>query len=263
MIGSPDRARTPAGCGLPARVAEGLEAAGLDVAGVLDAARYDERVPPAWHVARVGPGARSVVVLGSGGRRLAEVLGEARLASGDPHPVDGFTRECVQAAADALGAAGHPTTALHYWDVRAAAPGEAPVPADFVALARAAGLGVPGRLRLLIHPRFGPWLAIRALLVTQLPLPATPPLEGFDPCTGCPAPCARACPGAALDAGLLDLDRCLQTRERVAGCETACAARRACVIGEAHAYPAWLEAHFARSSLRASRETKGNASPEA
>jgi epoxyqueuosine reductase len=70
-----------------------------------------------------------------------------------------------------------------------------------------AGLGVMGRNNLLITPRYGPRVRIKALLV-DLPLPAAGPLEGFDPCNGCPAPCLSACPQEAFTGGSYARERC-------------------------------------------------------
>ena len=120
--------------------------------------------------------------------------------------------------------------------------------ADFVALGRAAGLGAPGRLGLLLHPVYGPWLSIRAVLLCALRLEPTPPLAAFDPCSGCPAPCAAACPGAALSGPRFDVAACAATRRREPGCQLRCDARRACVLGPEHAYSGEAEAHHMRAS---------------
>jgi epoxyqueuosine reductase len=70
-----------------------------------------------------------------------------------------------------------------------------------------AGLGVMGRNNLLITPRYGPRVRLRALLV-DISLPATAPVGRFDPCKGCPAPCLSACPRDAFDGGSYARERC-------------------------------------------------------
>ena len=70
-----------------------------------------------------------------------------------------------------------------------------------------AGLGVMGRNNLLITPEYGPHVRLRGLLV-NLPLPGTGPLEGFDPCKGCDAPCLAACPQEAFGSGFYERERC-------------------------------------------------------
>jgi epoxyqueuosine reductase len=70
-----------------------------------------------------------------------------------------------------------------------------------------AGLGVIGRNNLLITPAFGPRVRLRALLIDQeLPTGGLP--DGFNPCTGCDAPCRGACPQEAFRGGAYDLDLC-------------------------------------------------------
>lgn len=71
------------------------------------------------------------------------------------------------------------------------------------------GLGVMGRNNLLITPQYGPRVRLRAL-VLKVALPGTGPLQGFDPCQGCDAPCLSACPQKAFDSGAFQRERCQQ-----------------------------------------------------
>src|SRR5690606_40292919 len=48
-----------------------------------------------------------------------------------------------------------------------------PNPLPFQAIARAAGLA-PSLLGLDLHPRYGPWIAYRALVLTDREIPETP-----------------------------------------------------------------------------------------
>ena len=121
--------------------------------------------------------------------------------------------------------------------------------ADFVGLAHAVGFGSPSRLGILIHPEYGPWLAIRALLFTERELDPTSPDPSFQPCEGCPAPCASACPGQALAAPSFDLERCIATTRLEDACRVGCAARHACVLGQGHAYDPDAEAHHRVAAL--------------
>ena len=59
-----------------------------------------------------------------------------------------------------------------------------------------AGLGCIGRSNLLVTPRFGPRVRLRALTLSE-PLAPTGPID-FDPCAGCAAPCIRYCPQNAF-----------------------------------------------------------------
>lgn len=60
-----------------------------------------------------------------------------------------------------------------------------------------AGLGVIGKNNLLIHPRWGPRVRLRSVLIQDY-LPPSAPLENFNPCYQCPMPCQKACPEDAL-----------------------------------------------------------------
>ncbi len=69
-----------------------------------------------------------------------------------------------------------------------------------------AGLGVIGRNNLLITPRFGPRVRLRALLLAA-DLPPTGPLP-YSPCDGCDMPCFRACPQQAFSSGAFCRNDC-------------------------------------------------------
>ncbi len=59
-----------------------------------------------------------------------------------------------------------------------------------------AGLGVVGRNNLLVTPRFGPRVRLRAMYLSE-DIPSTGPLV-WDPCEGCAMPCRSACPKSAF-----------------------------------------------------------------
>jgi len=230
-------------------VDEILDAAGLDLRGALASADYDARVPPAWRAEATLPGARGALVIGSGGRALwnAARTGGALDASADP--LDTHTTHALEACVAMLREAGERAVALFAHERRGGAY------ADFVALGHAARLGAPSRLGMLVHPVYGPWLSLRALLLSTLAWPGAGPLPGFDPCRGCPAPCATTCHGGALPPGGFDAPRCGATRRRDPRCALRCDARRACVLGRDHAYAAEAEAHHMRSVPPARLET--------
>ena len=60
-----------------------------------------------------------------------------------------------------------------------------------------AGLGVMGRNNLLLTPELGPRVRLRALFVERK-LDPTGPLDSYDPCRDCPAPCQNVCPQNAI-----------------------------------------------------------------
>jgi len=148
-------------------------------------------------------------VIASGGRALWDAFARAPEFGAVPDPLDAYTRRVIEAAAVELDPG---ALALFAFERRAG------VYADFVELGRLAALGVPSRLRLLLHPVYGPWISLRALVLTSAEWEEGAPLA-FDPCRDCPAPCAAA-----------------STHE---------AARRACVVGPEHVYGEAALAHHA------------------
>jgi hypothetical protein len=203
-----------------------LDAVGLNAWGVADGAPYQH----------VLPGCRAVVVFGSGGRALWSAFLDAH--RGRPlgaHPLD----EWVQ------GAVGGQDSKERVW-VRTAANETRFV--DFRPLAVAAGLGWQSRLGLVLHPRFGPWMGLRAACFTTEALEPTGPLPAPSPCVACPAPCAQVCPGAAIsrDAAVdraFDIRACARQHDVAETCDTQCSARAACPEGAEHAYSR-LQQHY-------------------
>jgi epoxyqueuosine reductase len=59
------------------------------------------------------------------------------------------------------------------------------------------GLGCIGKNNLLITPKFGPRIRLRALLLDLQLLPTG--LKAFDPCEKCDVPCRAVCPSRAFD----------------------------------------------------------------
>ena len=187
-------------------------------------------VAPDLRLERLLPGARAVLVVGSGGPTFFDRFGreapEAR--DGGPHPLDRFTARVVAAA---VGGALAPLAVAHaaYFPFAGAAP---LIP--FQRLGRAAGLGGPGPLGLQIHPVYGPWWAYRALIVVDRPLPPAP--APGDGCAGCDAPCVAACPAGAVAVSGFVVPACHARRLSVEACRLSCAARIACVRGPEHRY---------------------------
>ena len=213
-----------------------LADAGLTLTGTLPIARYDALVPEPWQSARLAPGSRGALVVGNAGRALWERFVSSPERALGRDPLDAYTRRVL---AESALLSDPPATIGFYADRRDG------VYLPLVALAQRAGFGAPGRVGVLIHPVYGPWIAIRAVLLVAEELPFREPAS-FDPCTGCPAPCASACHGRVIGSNGVDSAGCYQARLTLPACATACDARRACVVGPEHAYSAEQTAHHAR-----------------
>ncbi len=217
-----------------------LSFSGLNLSLPLPAEHYDRIVPPVWRLARVAPSSRSVLVVGNGGRTLWEHFLTAPEAKLRRNPLDTYTERILRET----GAAVSPPAPVALYTERRE---ESYLP--MVALAERAGFGSPGRVGVLIHREYGPWIALRGLLYLPQFLPFEEP-EPFDPCTGCPAPCADACRGQVIGAKSVDVDGCFRTKVLQAACRRSCDARSACVVGPEHAYGADQFAHHQRVRWR-------------
>ncbi len=254
--------------GLPQEVAAPLLAAGFNLAGVLRASDYDALVPQGWSSRILLPAARVAILLGCGGQAFSRALSTQPEATHPEHPFDRFAGRVIQAAVGTLRSSGWQTSVFSYLE-RRDSRGERDDAAgeflDLIALARASGMGETGRLRLLLHPTFGPWMSIRGLLLSAIDLPPSAPSRPrFDPCAGCSA-CEEACKAQAFGPpgpqAELDMMLCHAHRLDADGCSDSCAARRACVLGSQHAYASSVEAHHMRISIGLRSEWKRRTRP--
>src|SRR5262245_1233162 len=239
-----------------------LAPAGLNLVGATAVAAYDAVVPARWSLGQQAPDARTAVVIGNGGVAFWEAFLRHRAGkSPRTDPLDAFTRAIVTDAVGALSA-----------DVRRMArlvvPFELrPIALSFVHLAECAGLGRTSLLGILVHPEFGPWMALRAALLLPFEVEAERPAEGFDPCPTCTErPCIAACPAGAVGPRGWDVPGCVTHRlsGRGDGCDAGCHARIACVLGPEHRYPpealAFHQA-YARASEEAWRAARAGSTP--
>jgi hypothetical protein len=198
---------------------------------------YDASVAPELRLRRLLPEAKTAIVIGNGGGAFWAAFRDHCHAhpehEQEPDPVDAFTRRAIEAAIATSTDTGGPTRLLY--------PFRYPTdPVSFMRLAECAGLGRPSLVGVLVHPVFGPWIALRAALLVPLTLAAPRPAEGFDPCPGCTErACVDACPAGAVTAAGWDVPRCAAHRLQPEDpCALRCHARFDCVIGRAHRYPA-------------------------
>ena len=213
---------------------------GLNLIGVAAPAAYDALVPASHRLGAHAGAIRSIVVIGNGGgafwaayrRHLATHPAHAERA----HPLDDFTSAVMAEHVVPLAARRGVRAELHL-PYRETTP-----PVSFVHLAEAAGLGRRSLLGVLVHPEYGPWMALRAALFVDVALAAPRPAAGFDPCPSCRTrPCLAACPaGAVAHPAGWEVPRCVAFRvERgdANPCADRCHARLACVYGRQHRYP--------------------------
>jgi epoxyqueuosine reductase QueG len=204
-------------------------ATGLNLLGVVDAAEYDAMAPAGHRLAEVWPATRSVVMIGNAGpafwERFRARFGRDPLPERDAHPLDAYTVEAVEPLLSLMR--------QHGGAARAVFPffGASDHALSFQRLAIAAGFGVESVLGLILHPDFGPWVALRAAILTDVALRPAGPLPGFDPCTRCPAPCVAVCPGGAFPERRWSLSLCFEAKRTLAPCRSSCLSRLHCVFG--------------------------------
>jgi len=217
-------------------VLDALDAAlapvGLNLIGVAPAAALGRGV-----LERFLPGAASAIVIGNGGGAFWRAFEAAR--QDEPEPLDAFTRRVIEGRAVPVVARACGTPRVVY----PFAPPDETLP--FMRLAVCAGLGRESLLGVLVHPVYGPWIALRAALLVPVTLTAPRPAADFDPCPGCrERPCIAACPAGAVGPTGWDVPRCAAHRARADDpCAARCHARFDCVIGREHRYPAAALAH--------------------
>ena len=214
--------------------------AGFNLVGSGSAARFDERSPEGYSLSGAVKlsGPRTVVMIGSGGPGFWRTFkktpstadpDELRRAGGS---IDSYSTMVVPRLAEIVGAAGAECEVLYPF-------GRPTQTVSFRRLAEHCGFGTADTvLGTVIHPEFGPWVSLRGALVTDLKLPETPRLEGYDPCTGCARPCVEACPIGTYDSGSWDFASCVRYRLFESGCPTGCLSRLACVVGRDERYSA-------------------------
>jgi hypothetical protein len=235
---------------LPRALGVALAPFGLNLIAVAALAAYDALVPARCRIGQDGSSPRAAVVIGNGGGAFWAAY-QAHLArhpgfASRSDPLDDFTREIMDSLVVPLAARLGVCAALRLpFDA-----GDPPI--SFVHLAEAAGLGRRSILGVLVHPEFGPWIALRGALLVDDEIAAARPAADFDPCPSCvERPCIRACPGDAVGypAGW-DVPRCIDHRlAEPADCVDRCHARFECVYGRAHRYPADALAYHQRRAF--------------
>ncbi len=207
--------------------------AGLNLFGVVDAARFDTWQPREQRTTTLHGSCGTVIVLGSGGRTMARPA-----ASSHGEPPRAVSNRDIAALARA---AVHELSRLLWTQsVRSrVVETEGGDRLNFARLAEAAGFGTVSPVSgLLLHPEFGPWVSVRAALLVDGrpfgPVADASITDRFQPCCNCAKPCIAACPAAVHDGfGNQDLGRCVDHRHQ-GGCAAGCSSRTACPVGAEH-----------------------------
>ncbi|MGH7962699.1 MAG: hypothetical protein ACRERD_12875 [Candidatus Binatia bacterium] len=212
---------------------------GFNLIGTTTVASYETLVPDQYHVASLLPQAKTVVVIGNGGGEFW--AGFRAYCDARPghlqertHPLDEYTVEIIESA---LAPILHQSGAAYRYLYPFRFSTE---PVSFMHLAQAASLASPSILGVVIHPVYGPWMALRAALLIDQELSAPAATSDFDPCPTCiERACMAACPANAvsLERGW-DIPTCVQHRLHLAeDCVDRCHARYDCVYGREYRYP--------------------------
>ncbi len=212
---------------------------GLNLIGTTTVSAYEALVPVPYHVASLLPQAKTLVVIGNGGGEFwtgfrAYCDERPTYRQDHEHPLDDYTVEVIERVLtpylEESGATYRYLYPFRFWAE----------PVSFMHLARAAGLAGPSILGVVIHPVYGPWLALRAALLIDRELSTLPLAPGFNPCPTCrERACMTACPAGAVSTEKgWDIPACVQHRLQVRNdCVNYCYARYDCVYGRAYRYP--------------------------
>jgi methylmalonic aciduria homocystinuria type C protein len=204
-------------------VADALAAAcrsrGFDLAAPLRVGWYNDAVGVRARLPDYGRPSSLAVLIGNTRAFWAPflaALGEDSALAADPNPVEAFSLRCIAAAAHATAVPCEIRWA-HQVGVRTVA---------IQRLAEIAGLAWLAPSNLCVHPSYGPWIALRAVVVFDVEGPPGPPPGIGDPCGAC----AQACGPAfhrALHGG---------SAQEPEPWRAWLAVRDACPLGRAHRY---------------------------
>jgi cyanocobalamin reductase (cyanide-eliminating) / alkylcobalamin dealkylase len=189
---------------------------GLDLSAVTSVGSYNELVDEPYRL----PGAAASTVLVLGNTRALWAHLERFVHEGEPStdPVDTYVERCVRAAT---------ADVVDIIDIRYS---HEPPPRRIAIqrLADRAGLAWLSPSHLCVHPVYGPWIALRAAVVLERPLTASPS-AAVPPCE-----CAVHCLPKLQEA--IAAGEPADAEQMVAHWERWLAMRDACPIGHEHRY---------------------------
>jgi methylmalonic aciduria homocystinuria type C protein len=197
---------------------------GLDLARSLRMSWYNDTVPPALALPNLDRPAALALILGNTRAlwpRLASALAADPALASAPDPVDRYCERVVRAALAGIDAR---------WLVRFAH--EPPPRVAIQRLAHVAGLAYLAPSHLSVHPVYGPWIALRAVVVIDVDGPPGPAPTLAPPCD-CAMHCAPRFQAALARAGGAPGGAGAQVES---DWRAWLAVRDACPIGRAHRY---------------------------
>lgn len=211
-----------------------LEPRGFDLLQPFRLGAYNDSVEPALRLDDRGSGAHLGVVIANTRALwpvwLAALAAEPALAA-SPEPLDAYTERAIRGAVAALGV----NASLRF----AHEGGARPVAIQRVA--HAAGLAYLSETHMSVHPTYGPWIALRAVVSFELAGPA-PDAPIAHPCGSCRGGCRPA-----FERALATLSGRPDAASARAHWRAWLACRDACPVGRDHRYSeAQIDYHYRR-----------------
>ncbi|HKY38962.1 MAG TPA: hypothetical protein VJN18_23650 [Polyangiaceae bacterium] len=212
------------------RVTAGSQAAGLDLVHPFAVGWFNERVSEAERLDDFNSSGSLGILIGNS-RELWPPF--TRCLETDPelaraaHPLD---RHVEQTTASLLAEL-EPIRARAYF-AHVTRPRAVPMQR----LAEAIGFAGLGPVQLSIHPQIGPWFAMRAVLVVDMPGPHSGPPALERPCQGCSQPCVAPFQRALASSEALVRPRVLSRRAVAEHAAEWIAVRDACPVGRDFRY---------------------------
>ena len=207
---------------ITASVAEHCAGVGLDLVQLLRVRRYNEAVQTAYRLPDFGRPDALAVLIGNTRALWPRFLAALRVDSqlrAAADPLDRYTERYVRAAAASLT----PRSEARF------AHEPPPRRVAMQRLAQVAGLAYLSPSFLCVHPTYGPWIGLRAVVVVDCDGPPGPPPLVSDPCADCRTRCRP----------LLEQARAAAVPGRTAiggNWRPWLTVRDACPVGRAHRY---------------------------
>jgi methylmalonic aciduria homocystinuria type C protein len=162
------------------------DAAGLDVVHPFRLHTFNEGAEAHLRLPDFGRADALAIVIGNSVRLwepFTRALRKDAALAGQAEPLDAYVEAAVVAAARDTLRARHAI----FWAHRGT-----PAPIAIQRIAHESGLAHLSPSRLSVHRSFGPWLALRAVVVVDAAGPDSESLCAHDPCTACAKPCVAA-----------------------------------------------------------------------